>query len=388
MFLSECWINNTCNIEIDDFVCKSIPLSRKKCKQGCGMYVMIRKILSPYVKIIDISYETLIWIRIAKELTGCESDYLIANLYIPPQNSSFYRIHNCDLFYELESQMIHYSAECPNIFVIGDLNARTANMNDYVQNDKLHDSILDRVGDLFTYVADEALSCRNNPDAGTNDYGSKLLNLCKSSGLRIINGRHPDGLSNDFTYSGPRGMSVIDYLLAKPINIEKVLKFITSNFTTYSDHAPIHVQFKTDFTMQCNDINSNLMDGEESQFFKWNKEFRDLCYNALLVNADDLSSTIANMDIASQDGMDLCINNFTQCLTNVTAPFFKQMPKVKAKLKRNSQNQRENTDKPWFDQKCKELYANYCKKLHTFNGKKTFNSHIDLNSAKKSLQEV
>ncbi|VDI11413.1 Hypothetical predicted protein [Mytilus galloprovincialis] len=100
--------------------------------------------------------------------------------------------------------MIHYSAECPNIFVIGDLNARTANMNDYVQNDKLHDSILDRVGDLFTYVADEALSCRNNPHAETNDYGTKLLDLCKSSGLRIINGRHPDGLSNDFTYSGPR----------------------------------------------------------------------------------------------------------------------------------------------------------------------------------------
>ena len=73
--------------------------------------------------------------------------------------------------------MIHYSAECPNIFVIGDLNARTANMNDYVQNDKLHDSILDRVGDLFTYVADEALSCRNNQDGGTNDYGTKLLNF-------------------------------------------------------------------------------------------------------------------------------------------------------------------------------------------------------------------
>lgn len=165
------------------------------------------------------------------------------------------------------------------------------------------------------------MSCRNNPHAETNDYGTKLLDLCKSSGLRIINKRHPDGLLNDFTYSGPRGMTVIGYLLAKPINIEKVLKFITSNFTTYSDHAPIHVQFKTIFTMQCNDTNSNLMDGEETKFFKWNKEFRDLCYNALLVNADDLTSTIANMDIASQDGMDLCINNFIQCLTNVTAPF-------------------------------------------------------------------
>ncbi|VDI31727.1 Hypothetical predicted protein [Mytilus galloprovincialis] len=68
--------------------------------------------------------------------------------------------------------------------VLGDLNARTANMNDFVKNDKLHDSDLDRVGDLFTYVANEALSCRNNPDAGTNDYGTKLLYLCKSSGLK------------------------------------------------------------------------------------------------------------------------------------------------------------------------------------------------------------
>ncbi|CAC5416032.1 unnamed protein product [Mytilus coruscus] len=47
-------------------------------------------------------------------------------------------------------------------------------MNDFVQNDLLHDSIVDRVGDLFTCAADEALSCRNNPDAGTNDYGTNL----------------------------------------------------------------------------------------------------------------------------------------------------------------------------------------------------------------------
>ncbi|CAC5365021.1 unnamed protein product [Mytilus coruscus] len=253
---------------------------------------------------------------------------------------------------------------------------------------KLSKRVLDllMVGDLFTYVADEALSCRNNPEAGTNDYGTKLLNLCKISGLRIINGRHPDGLSNDFIYSGPRGMSIIDYLLAKANNLGKVLKFITSNFTTNSDHAPLHVQFKTDFSMQSNVINSNLVDGEEFQFFKWNSEFRDLCYNTLVVNADDLSSIKDNMDILSQEGMDLCVNNFTQCLKNVTAPFFKQMPKVKSKLKRNCQTQRINTDKPWFDQKCKERYADYCKRLHTFNRKKTYNSHIDLNSAKKSYK--
>ena len=30
VFLSECWINEQCDIEIDNFACKSIPLARKK----------------------------------------------------------------------------------------------------------------------------------------------------------------------------------------------------------------------------------------------------------------------------------------------------------------------------------------------------------------------
>lgn len=59
-YLSECWINNTCDIEIDDFICKSVPLSRKKHKQGCGIYVMIRKSIAKYVKIMDILYDTLV----------------------------------------------------------------------------------------------------------------------------------------------------------------------------------------------------------------------------------------------------------------------------------------------------------------------------------------
>lgn len=58
VFLSECWINNTCDIEIDDFVCKPVSLSRKKHKQGCDVYVMIRKSIAEYVKIIDIVYDT------------------------------------------------------------------------------------------------------------------------------------------------------------------------------------------------------------------------------------------------------------------------------------------------------------------------------------------
>jgi hypothetical protein len=42
-------------------------------------------------------------------------------------------------------------------------------MYDFVKNDMLHNSIIDRFGELFTYVADETLLNRANPDIATND---------------------------------------------------------------------------------------------------------------------------------------------------------------------------------------------------------------------------
>ena len=42
-------------------------------------------------------------------------------------------------------------------------------------------------------------------------------------------------------------MSVIDYLLTKPENFDNIDKFVISNFTTFSDHAPLHVHLKVNF---------------------------------------------------------------------------------------------------------------------------------------------
>ena len=174
---------------------------------------MISKSISAFVQIIDVSHEIIAWVKISKDLTGSGDGYIIVSVYIPPQCPSFYKIHNVKLFYVLETQIVQYSAVCHHIFVIGDLNSRTGCMYDFVKNYMLHNSIIDRFGELFTYVADETLLNRENPDIATNDYGIKLINLCKSSGLRVLNGRHSDGLSSD--YSGPRSMSVIDYLFLK-----------------------------------------------------------------------------------------------------------------------------------------------------------------------------
>ncbi|CAG2200770.1 unnamed protein product [Mytilus edulis] len=291
------------------------------------------------------------------------------------------------LFYELETQIIKYSDECPNIFVFGDFNARTAHLNDFVENDLLHDSILDRVDELFAYVADETLPDRSNPDPGTNDYGTKLINLCKCSGLRILNGRHEGSLANDYTYSGPKGMSVIDYLLTRSSNFDIVSKFITCNFTTYSDHAPLHIQFKTNFSIKCNGVQSNFVDAEASKFFRWNEEYKDMCRNALLINSDNIKSTLQNIEAESQDEMDSCVNDFTHQFIDIMAPFFQQSQKSGTEMKRNHKQHYKHIDKPWFDIQCKELYVNYCKTLSIFNGNKSKKNHIELNRVKKTYKD-
>ena len=43
--------------------------------------------------------------------------------------------------------------------------------------------------DLFTYIPDAIMPDRTNLDPVVNEYGLKLISMCKSSGLRIQNGR-------------------------------------------------------------------------------------------------------------------------------------------------------------------------------------------------------
>ena len=119
----------------------------------------------------------------------------------------------------------------PIVFVFGDFNGRTKDLLDFIQHDELHEAVLDN---LPTYSEDILLPTRTNSDQGVNDNGRRLLTLCKSTGIGIVNGRHPGGFSNDFTFCGPRGLSTFDYLLSTADMLNFVEKIIVCNFNTFS----------------------------------------------------------------------------------------------------------------------------------------------------------
>ena len=91
----------------------------------------------------------------------------------------------------------------------GDFNGRTGTANDFIANDcgsftPLHNE----------YRVDLSIKPRVREDEchKTCTRGQRLLDLCISSQLRILNGRMLGDPRGKFTYHGPQGSSVIDYL--------------------------------------------------------------------------------------------------------------------------------------------------------------------------------
>ena len=80
---------------------------------------------------------------------------------------------------------------------------------------------------------------RNNEDKTINQFGRKLLSLCKASGLRILNGRHAGDRNGNITFYNANGTSLIDYVLVNDSCFNLIPKFESGNFNCFSDHSPI-----------------------------------------------------------------------------------------------------------------------------------------------------
>ena len=185
--------------------------------------------------------------------------------YIPPRSSKYFRKYNVDLFYELESLVSHY-ASLGKVFAIGDFNSRTKTETDFIPNDIIHESVNNILEGMVPYGADCEVSTRINPDQGNNEYGTRLLALCRSTSLGILNGRHRGGFSNGFTFCGANGLSVIDYVLTSQNCFSHFEKYIVCNFNEFSDNAPLHVELALNTTPHSKHTNHC---GNMRQTMKW-----------------------------------------------------------------------------------------------------------------------
>ncbi|XP_063420573.1 uncharacterized protein LOC134705786 [Mytilus trossulus] len=180
-------------------------------------------------------------------------------------------------------------------------------------------------------------------------------------------------------------MSVIDYLLV-PVSLFPIVRqLIVSNFTTFSDHAFLHIQL----SLLCNKQNSTLYPDDETREnlsqdkFKWNDELKEQCRDCLLNNMEKINMCRERIDFDGQQLLDNSLAEFTSTLNVIMAPFFK-------KRSNNYKSDRSNIcdDKPWFNAHCKDLHRRYIKCLNIFNRLKSQLNHSNLIRAKKDYKTL
>ncbi|CAG2208547.1 CALM [Mytilus edulis] len=351
--------------------------------QGGGSVILIKKCFSTVIDIETCILDSIVWLNIKQGILTKDKSVYIACIYIPPVKSKYYKLYDCDLYNELENSIELYS-ELGHVFILGDLNGRTGTLVDFLENDDIHFTLKNRICGAFEYLADSVLPKRVNPDLNTNSYGSKIISMCKSSGLRIVNGRHKNGFSNDFTYCGPIGMSVLDYFIVPSFYFPNINQLIVSNFTTYSDHAFLHLELNLLIdtmrnTGKCSDA---MEDTERRVKYKWKDEFKEQCTECIRINMDNIIRLQNRINFENQNSFDKSLSNFTCMIEDIMSPFFKTMPYVNNKPYKPVNY----FDKPWFNTRCKELYRCYIDYLHVFNRSKSIVNHTNLTCAKREYK--
>ena len=118
--------------------------------------------------------------------------------------------------------------------LIGDFNARTGSLPDYVSFDSN-----DHIPFPPDYIVDTELP-RSSKDSMCNNYGRELLDLCKASNLRMTNGRFGEDRGiGSFTCFTSRGQSTVDYHILSESLLGRIKNFVVEPPSDISDHCPL-----------------------------------------------------------------------------------------------------------------------------------------------------
>ena len=233
------------DIQLQGF--KVVNNTRKKHKKARkysgGISLFIRNPITKGITVSPFNLPDSIWCLLDKHFFKLPYNVYIGFVYIPPANSTY---NSEDTFDKIQKQLAKYS-KAGKCILIGDMNGYTCNNDDYVKENYDANSDISIPQD---YVCDVPVY-RNNLDTRTlNKNGTDIIYLCKSTNMRIANGRKPGDLQGNFTCYDCKALfpSVIDYLIAEEDIFNDILCMTISSLTHLSDHCSVTFKLKCNYT--------------------------------------------------------------------------------------------------------------------------------------------
>ncbi|CAG2202169.1 RAB1A [Mytilus edulis] len=331
--LLETWKGESKEFKLEGHCIISKSRKKKKARRySGGIIVTIKK---PYFKGITYLKEATtspnrLWLKLNKNFFGFVHDIYLCALYIPPFSSSHY---DNDLDF-LENEISTFSMN-GQIVLIGDLNARTGQRADFIVNDSDHINNFDGF-DLLpeNYITDSEIN-RNNQDTSVNTVGTKLLDLCLSSRLRLLNGRFLGDSLGYYTYMSSSGFSTVDYAVVSERLLSSVKYFKTNDFTYLSDHVQITLYMKCSINID-KEISLEEKGWHWIKSCKWSENSKLKLIDALLT--ENVKNEIIEFEMVNyeenQVGVDEATEKLTKILDNISSLSCKATPKTKRRKKK------------------------------------------------------
>jgi hypothetical protein len=214
--VQETKLNSYDIIDVPGFTFYSKPRKDNYLRKSGGIAFFIKNTIVDKIEVLESLNEYVFWIKVKSSLLkNFDDDIIIGSVYIPPDQSRFFKE---DEFFDFQNLVSDMCCSHKHVMLIGDFNGHTADKPDYIVLDDFIANQLDLDDTLFNQMnTPQLLSTLNVPlrrvsmDTKLNDVGNKILDLCKNNEMLIVNGRiGRDKAEGNFTF---RNTSVIDYAL-------------------------------------------------------------------------------------------------------------------------------------------------------------------------------
>ena len=159
-------------------------------------------------------------------------------------NSPYLKENDLDILDIVEKDISLYR-NSENILIAGDLNAKTKTESDCVSD---HDDQHSPIYQSDLYISDNCVLRRNNDNHPVDEQGRKILELCKNSRIRILNGRMPGdrlGAYTRYPLSLRETPSTLDYMASDVELLEKMKSFVVLPHNGLSDHDCLKVTIES-----------------------------------------------------------------------------------------------------------------------------------------------
>jgi hypothetical protein len=124
------------------------------------------------------------------------------------------------------------------VLLAGDFNARTGTNIDFIDCSQLVEVLL--VPQAIEDTLPNNMLERQNRDTVRAGWHREFLDLCRTTGLFILNGRTPGDISGEYTCLSNKGFSTVDYFLTTVDQLEGVQRLEVNCDEKYSGHKDAH----------------------------------------------------------------------------------------------------------------------------------------------------